>query len=390
MAMRYNKIFKHSLIAYLLGTLSAYAFLNISLMLASLGVGIFICVRYFEIHQLKQSGEKKITIFLAASIIPPILLSPISAYKSPESLYFIFSSCVAILIAFLSGQRLADALSALRITLVIVLLILFFYIINNYSENPFPLEDFLQGAGSSNVVTSFLVVLQVAYSAITFIHSSKITWMTPLATFAICIVGYGRGSILASLMLLLTLMLIHTFRMRRSIKNTIFIGISVLILCLLSSIYYTDVLSVIANNSKLGLGLVDDSRLMMINDYLAKLDGASLLLGSSYLGTSIEILFGNNPHNSFIRAHHMMGAFYLLFILSLPIFSILIQRNWLMFFSSIAFFVIIIFRAFSEPILFPTPIDYYFYIIIFCLVKKTSERSKNHISNAKFSYNIKG
>ena len=358
-------------------------------MLASLGLGVLICINFFKIRQLKNPNDKKAVIFLVVSIVLPILLSPISAYKSPESLYFIFASCVAILIAFLSSQRIDDALSALRVTLVVVLLILFIYIIKNYPENSFPLEDFLQGRASSNVVTSFLIVLQVAYSAITFIHLSKITWITPLATFAICIVGYGRGSILASLMLLLTLMLIHIFRIRRSIKNTIFIGASILILCCLGAIFYIDALFIIAGNTKLGAGLVDDSRLIMIIDYLSVLNGSSLLLGASYAGTSIEILFGNNPHNSFIRAHHMMGVFYFLFIMSLPIFLISIQKKWLVLFSSGAFFLIIFFRAFSEPILFPTPIDYYFYIIVFSLVKNIGKPSKNHMGNLEFGSSFK-
>lgn len=261
--MGYKKIFKKILIGYLLGTLGSYAFLNIPLMFASLGGGIFICIKYFKICQQKNPNDKKTIIVLVVSIVLPVLLSPISAYKSPESLYFIFASCVAILIAFLSSQRIDDALSALRVTLVVVLLVLFFYIIKNYPENSFPLEDFLQGAASSNVVTSFLILLQVAYSAIKFIHLSKITWITPLATFAICLIGYGRGSILASLMLLLTLVLIHIFRMRRSIKNTIFIGVSILIFCFLGFIFYKDALFIIEGNTKLGLGLVDDSRLFL-------------------------------------------------------------------------------------------------------------------------------
>lgn len=328
-------------------------------------------------------------IFFAVSVALPIFLSPVSAYKSPESLYFIFASCIAILIAFLSSHRIDDALSALRVTLVVVLLILFIYIIKNYPENSFPLEDFLQGAASSNVVTSFLVVLQVAYSAIVFIYFGKITWITPLATFAICIIGYGRGSILASLMLLLTLVLIHVFRMRRSIKNIIFFICGILILCFLGAIFYADIIFIIENKSKLGSGLVDDSRLMMINDYVSVLDAPSLLLGASYVGTSIEALFGNNPHNSFIRAHHMMGVFYFLFILLVPIFLVLIQKKWVLLFPFGAFFSIVFFRAFSEPILFPTPIDYYFYIMAFCLLKNVGNCGKNHINHLSFGKDFK-
>jgi hypothetical protein len=131
----------------------------------------------------------------------------------------------------------------------------------------------------------------------------------------------------------------------------------------------------IAEGSKFEQGVLDVHRGYMLSDYLDKLDALSLFIGTSYEGTSINLYYGGNPHNSYIRVHSFFGLF-ALFAVFAPLFLMLLSHKDRT--QTIIIFLLVtvaLIRATTEPILFPTPLDF-FYIMYFVLYFRFA-RQKN-------------
>lgn len=361
-----------SMTSYLMISIVSYAFFYLPGMILGLIVGIILSLYFFVDGAYASTGQNKAWIYLLAALFVTSILSPIAIFKSLPSVYFIVSSCVGVLLAYASLRYPREIFESIRIALISVIALLLLHISVEYPENLFPLEDLLAGAGSSNVVTSFLIVMQVAYSATAYIKYSKFTWVTTLLTLIICFIGFGRGSLLAAILLLILLIALKIKSLHLSYKNIIVVfGFGVVTIFSLFVIEY-NFIEIIINNSKLQSGLVDESRLMMIEDYVGAIDGLSpLLFGASYHGTSINNYFDNNPHNSFIRAHHMLGIFYVAFIILSMLVVVVLQSKYSNIMSFLGFCFILNFRAFSEPILYPTPLDIMFYLIVFSYIANT-------------------
>ena len=230
----------------------------------------------------------------------------------------------------------------------------------------FPLENIIPNS-SSNGVTSYLVLLQVNYSFANHIIVKKGSIVTALVTLGICIVGYGRGSILAS-------GLIVVANLCRSLlagsKPAVVLKVMTLVplLSFLLIAIAAPVAQAVFSNTKLANGFVDPHRSKMIAEYSDKLDALSLFIGADYGGTSIESDYNGNPHNSYIRAHHIFGLAYLIAMLALPMLFIFAKRG-----LSAGPFVLILgaaamFRAFTEPILFPGLLDFFYFACCFVAI----------------------
>ena len=311
---------------------------------------------------------------LSILIAMMLLLLPLAVYKSIYAVYFIFSSMAGIVLAYAVSSRPYLASTALRLTLVTIQLLILVYIAVFFKEDSFPLENILGGAASSNVVTSFVVLIQSAYIAALFVDEKKAAWKTTLCTLLICLVGYGRGSIIAAIALVLIVFsLMLVMRTKKNWGFFFFARVAAVFIAILSLVYFSsDIVYLAQEKTKLGSGFVDESRLRMIFDYVHKIDGLSLIVGAGYEGTSIVNEFDGNPHNSLIRAHHLYGVFYLAVLMLIAIFAAGgIGRSVLL----AALLGVVVFRAFSEPIIFPTPLDFYYFIIIFLFMRKASAQS---------------
>ena len=123
----------------------------------------------------------------------------------------------------------------------------------------------------------------------------------------------------------------------------------------------------VLENTKVGNGLVDTNRLGIINAYLEKIDAITVWTGASYVGTTIADEYNGNPHNSFIRAHFVFGLPYLLLVLVLPAYLLHSKQPRSVKVYSACMWVVLLFRAFSEPIIFPTLLDFYYFALCFAL-----------------------
>jgi hypothetical protein len=149
-----------------------------------------------------------------------------------------------------------------------------------------------------------------------------------------------------------------------------------LIVVILINFYSDLVIEFFSNNSKIGLGILDEVRTSILEAYLDNLNVWSIITGGSYEGTSIITEFNGNPHNSFIRAHHVFGLFYLVAITLVMIRSLYKQKSIDLKIYSIFIFMILFFRAFTEPILFPTMLDVFYFSM--CLITGLSQKCRGH------------
>jgi hypothetical protein len=260
---------------------------------------------------------------------------------------------------YLNGSRLA-----LYAGLLTVLLYLYYTGLNG-----FPLDDLIEGS-SRNGITAYLIVLQVNYCISNYLIRDRLSFFTPLLTLFICIVGYGRGSILSAFFIIIINFIILIFT-RVSAKNLLIISVVVLLSGWSLFTNYESIVYFLNYKTKMGSGLHDASRHYMFDQYIEILsrDTLTIFTGADFSGTVIESEFNNNPHNSYMRAHHIFGLPYLIFVLLTPFLAASFNKKKI---GALLFFSIFLFRATTDTVLFPTLLDVFYFGAIF-LLSNTSE-----------------
>jgi hypothetical protein len=285
------------------------------------------------------------------------LSMPLNVWRNPSTLAYILVEIVVIALAFVFVSNKESYWRASRIVLIVSQALVIIYLAQ-VGLTDFPLDNMIPGA-SSNAVTSYLILLQCNYSITRFFSTQKVSLYTSAVTVAICIVGFGRGSLVASL----GLFALNAFYLPRQWRLFGHWWPVFTVLCLI--FYFLPNLDAILNyleaNTKLGAGLVDDHRTSILNAYFGKLDSWSLIWGADYSGTNINEEYNGNPHNSFIRAHHLYGFLYLLVIFYFVIWSLIGKSYFSLRIYGVFVLMILLSRAFTEPILFPTLLDVFFF-----------------------------
>jgi hypothetical protein len=291
------------------------------------------------------------------------LMLPISTIRSETAVYHYVTALTTFGVAFVFTRNLANYLNACRYSLLASQLFVLAYLART-GLSDFPLERILPDS-SSNGVTSYLIVLQATYSVIHYLRKGRAPLPTACVTLFIAFVGWGRGSLLAAAAILafgLLTTISSSSRWGRVFKMALLAaGI-----CTALVVYRSQIETLVAG-TKIGLGVYDESRLTMIEGYLGNLNAIDLWAGASYRGTIISTDFNGNPHNSFIRAHHIFGLPYLLFVLVLPLYLVNPKHARTVRLYAGAMWLVVMFRAFTEPILFPTLFDFFYFASCFAL-----------------------
>ncbi|MGE0581172.1 MAG: hypothetical protein AB7P31_03385 [Steroidobacteraceae bacterium] len=310
-----------------------------------------------------QSSQRERNVTLALVLVTSIML-PISLLRSLTGVIHYAVVLVSLGAAYVLTRDTNVYVRASRWVLVSAQLYIFSYLVRHGIRN-FPLQDIIPNS-SSNGVTSYVVLLQANYCIVNYVQTRRTSLLTALATLAICVVGFGRGSVLAATGIVIAGAVCRVFLAGKG--RAFFVSLLVLVTSVFLSIRYSEQILVFVNsNTKIGSGLFDAHRYEMIVEYLDKIDASTLWTGASYTGTSIASEYNNNPHNSFIRAHHIFGLPYLLLMLCIPVY--LVHRKHA--FSVKAYagcvWMVVMFRASTEPILFPTLLDFFFFGVCFVL-----------------------
>jgi hypothetical protein len=293
--------------------------------------------------------------------------------------YLIFSPSIAFFVIHFTGNTLEHVVNVLRNVFLAYILFVAAVLFFNWGERePFGAIFYWS---STNGIPAYLIILNIAYSIAYFLKYNRLPVIAAALTTIVAFFGIGRGSIVCGSLVLLLSIFVNLFVVKSKQDMALAPKIALILLIpALTLIYnHADLISrqyeMIAEGSKFEQGVLDVHRGYMLSDYLDKLDALSLFIGTSYEGTSIDLYYRGNPHNSYIRVHSFFGLF-ALFAVFAPLFLMLLSHKDRT--QTIIIFLLVtvaLIRAATEPILFPTPLDF-FYIMYFVLYFRFA-RQKN-------------
>ena len=353
--------------AFLVLLMAAFATRAIPLMALALSTAALLIALYLATVRDSTLTERRACVFLVILITASLPLATIRGATA------VLHYCVVLLSfgsAYVLTRDIGGYMLASRWALATVQAVMLAFLAHSGLDD-FPLDRALT-ASSSNALTSMLIVLQANYCIARYLATRRVAWVTPSITLLICIAGWGRGSVLAALAIVAVSL---PFLLPRSGPK----AIASLVVCAAATLavfahYWEAITLFVEANTKLGGGLHDAHRLLEIQEYAARIDGATLLTGADYRGTTIETDYNNNPHNSYIRAHRIFGLPYVLLMLAFP--WLLLSRGLSIdkLAYAMSMLVVILLRAFTEPILFPTIFDTFFFAICFALGRSIADR----------------
>ena len=320
---------------------------------------------FFGFLKNKVNNEKSSILFISILFLTTLSL-PYALLNSYTALFQYIIFLLSLSAAYIMRKSAVSLYQGVRLALYLWQFVIAIYLFYNGLDGH-PLNKMLPDS-SSNVVTSCLIVLQAAYSIMNFNIHRRVDIVPALITVMICIVGFGRGSIVISLLILI----INIFYLIFSSKRK-FIFSAVLVvfgLAMTGDRLGLGAMEYLNSNTKIGAGMEDSSRIEMRRDYFSGIDIVTFFSGANYDGTSIESTYNGNPHNSYIRGHHIFGIFYIfgIFLSLMFVLFLRIDIRAKFYIFSLSFFVLL--RAASDSILFPTTLDVFFYAPLFALISK--------------------
>lgn len=344
----------------------------------SLILGAVLCA----IYALVKWDFSPISLYQSLVIVFLILIFLIPVFRQDHGfvpVFYLFSTVCAI---FAADRFSSFPLSHVRHCLEVVFWIAIFGIAFGLALNweaAEPLGELIPGS-STNGLPSYLIVLQIALSVSVFLEKNKLPIFSALATLTVAIFGVGRGSIIVALLIVSFSFIVNYFVAKhgaeKSISVRLFFGL-IFLSATLGTVFYTWHLGFMdewIEGSKFSIGILDSHRGDMLSGYLGKMDVWSLLFGTDYSGTSINNIYGGNPHSSYIRIHSYYGFFGLLIVAISPVAIFFANKE---FFSKCVVFVLVILvlvRAVTEPILFPTLLDFFYAFYFFVFWKHAPSR----------------
>jgi hypothetical protein len=336
---------------------------------AALGSALLLVMGNLDVLLTAPRREKYLLVGTGSLLT---LTLPFAVLRSETALAHYFVTVLSLLTAFLITRSPNVYFQASRAGLYASLGAVSAYLATSGLDS-FPLERMIPDS-SSNGITSYLVILQANYCLASYLVRGKLPFMSAVLTLGICIVGYGRGSILSTLAIIAVNFI--TFSLRKNPRHFFAaIGLLAATAVWLAAAYGDQISYFVEANTKIGSGLYDQHRDAIIKDYSRLIDDDSLLIltGADYKGTVIEADYNNNPHNSYIRAHHIFGLPYLMLMLSFPLLAFA-RLPWRLRAYPLALVTVMLFRAATEPILFPTMLDVFYFAVCFLTVQESRLR----------------
>jgi hypothetical protein len=156
--------------------------------------------------------------------------------------------------------------------------------------------------GSSNLLSAALIAVVCWYCFVRLHAGHKEPILAPLTLLFFALFLGGRSGIIVSFGVFYLSVLF------RASRSKVLFTVS-LILPFIAWLFLGDAFSYLTARTRLIHGFQDDVRSEMIQEYVRGLGPVSFLIGKAFDPSGIIASYGNNPHNSIIRAHHMFGIF---------------------------------------------------------------------------------
>lgn len=324
-----------------------------------------------NVRELQRLTPRQRSAVILVALTMTVML-PIATVRNEVALahYLVGMSALAAAIVLTRDPKIY--LIASRNCLLVAQTTLLAYLWNS-GLSELPLENLLEHT-SSNGITAGLVLLQINYSTMKYLMERRSSLFTASVTLVICVIGYGRGSILGSTGVVVV-NLISLLSWRSAWRTMAGFAACVAAALVIYVTHGDALMEFVEINTKIGAGLEDEPRQRMIAEYLERIDAVTFVTGASYQGSSIETEFFGNPHNSYIRAHHLFGLPYLVAMLVFPLLLIGRSGRTVTAYAS-GMLLIVLMRAFTEPLLFPTMFDLYYFAV--CLAIGEGRPSQLH------------
>ncbi|WP_041583520.1 hypothetical protein AB1A81_07700 [Bdellovibrio bacteriovorus] len=328
--------------------------------------GVLFFCQYVRLDPVARNnvGERIAITYFLFVVMSCLFVLPFSGARGLSSVYYALNVALVFGIAHFISKRALVFYSGFTVALYLIQFVLLSIILlSPYLD---PLGSIVEGS-SSNGITSYLILVQACYNGITYVLKRNVPpWGMNVITFYICFVGQGRGSIAAGF-LLLGINILYVLVSGGSRKR--FGYAVVIIVALLFAVLKFDLLFSFAMKTNLARGFYDQPRIEMWIDYFRSLSFVESVVGGDLNGTIIGDFYLGNPHNSFLRAHNKFGVLYMLLMVVSP-FGLFLKGNFgkeqIFMFLTLA---VVFFRAMTEPILFPTFLDLFYFSSIYCAVR---------------------
>lgn len=242
-----------------------------------------------------------------------------------------------------------------------------------YFDHSEPFGEVIPGS-STNGIPSYLIVLQAVLSLSTFIARGRLPLVSPTFTLIVAFFGLGRGSLIVSALILFVSIVWNFLFGKVSTLQRFLVFMLVLVCLIYISVNFELFLDGFVNKTKLSEGLDDPYRMEILYQYVDRIDSWSLIAGADYAGTVVASQYDGNPHIAFIRTHAYFGIVGLLVVVLSPVLIMASDKSWRNKILFLVFIGLIFMRALSEPILFPTLLDFFYFCLFFMFFKHTSSR----------------
>jgi hypothetical protein len=308
------------------------------------------------------------------SIVLLLLVSTMTFNHGVTPLFYLIVGFFNLLWA---RQLAKKSIQYVSLVLCCVYWIIAFVIITGlmfYWDEPEPLGAIFPWA-STNGLPSYLIIVQIAYSLSRYLSTGRVPVVAAAVTLVVAVFGLGRGSVIVALILLVFSILInlHSLKFIKKKKYLSFVSLIFAFIAISFFVGYHDVtaefISAWINKSRFSAGFLDEHRGQMLTDYLGKMNAVNFLFGASYENTSIESVYGGNPHSSFIRVHSFYGLFGLILVFAPLAWVAFLRVPRFHKFVFLVFVMLALLRSATEPILFPTPLDFFYFLYFFMFLK---------------------
>ncbi|MEP4740496.1 hypothetical protein [Saccharospirillum sp.] len=288
-----------------------------------------------------------------------VLLPGFLSFNASFSKYFyIWTELLTIYFAYKAGQNGTLYLKYLKILFYLFVLFVFYNIFKYWGLDE-PLSYIVQGS-SQNGIPSYAIILLVSLLIANYVKYDELQVFPCFLVLLIAYYGEGRGSIVISFLITLVVLGINAKTWLFNKKpSPLLVSFTFFIIFIASGILIDDVFNFVVTNTKLSVGLGDSHRYRILMDYIGNLDMLEWVIGGSYEGTVIDSQYNGNPHIALVRTHYFFGLIPVLLFTLTPLLFLVWKVSIKTFVMSVLA-LLAIGRSISEPILFPTYLDFFY------------------------------
>ena len=339
----------------------------------TLFLGGCLCAAY-AIFSAKNFHLERRRFFAALMAVFVSSLAVLSFNHGPSPVFYLISTFSAFYAAkYFSDYSIKHISRCLEIVFWLAIVAIG-CVLWRYWGYPEPLGEVVPGT-STNGIPSYLIVFQIALSLSVFLDKKRLPVWSPVFTLAVAVIGLGRGSIIvAAAILFLSVFVDFFLKEMKPLSRLVIVVFSVIffvVIVFVFRFYFDDELffDELINGSKFSEGLLDPYRAEIFDEYVRKLDLFSIFFGADYSGTVIASRYDGNPHIAYVRTHAYFGLFGLLLVILSPLAILVSSKRRLYKFVFISFISFAMIRAISEPIFFPTLLDFFYFLYFFIFFK---------------------